>query len=303
VGLIVNSTTRTLDVPGARLSYDVRGSGPLLLMIGSPMGGRGFRAIAPLLAADHTVVTYDPRGILRSSIEDPAQDATPELLADDVHRLLTALGGGPAYVFGNSGGAVTGLDLVARHPDLVRAFVAHEPPLTELLPDGEQLREAIGDICEIYGTVGRDVALKRYTALTGIRFSQSRGDGQQAPPELEEYTPPGDVRAILDRFFRHILRPTTRYRPDLDALRAASTPIVVAGGITSEGQLYHRTTVALAGRLGTPVVGFPGGHTGFQEQPEAFSRLLRRVLTGDETDADVYEMSERPPGSWPGRTA
>lgn len=295
----MNSTTRTLDVPGARLCYDVRGSGPLLLMIGSPMGARGFGAMVPYLATDYTVVTYDPRGVLRSTVDDPAQDAAPELLADDVHRLLLALGGEPAYVFGNSGGAVTGLALAARHPGLVHALVVHEPPLTELLPDGEQLREAIGDICELYDTVGREVALRRYTALTGIRFTQSRGAGQKTP-ELEDYTPPGDVRAILDRFFAHILRPTTRYVPDLGALLAGGIPIVVASGTTSEGQLYHRTTVALARRIGTPVAGFPGGHTGFQEQREEFGRLLRLVLTGE---MDVYETTGRPPGAWPRRNA
>lgn len=273
-----DSTAHTLDVPGARLYYEVSGHGPLLLLLGSPMGSRGFAAIAPLLAEDFTVITYDPRGILHSTIEDPVQEAAPGVLADDVHRLVSALDAGPAYVFGNSGGAATGLALAERHPGQVRALVAHEPPLTELLPEGAELRAAIDDVCATYHEADRGTALKKYTALTGIRFGPPPGGGQE-PPGPDAFTPPADVRAILDRFFGYILRPTTRYHPDLAALRAASTRIVVGGGTTSKGQLFHRTAAALANRLGTGLVDFPADHTGFQTRPEPFARLLHKVLT------------------------
>lgn len=273
-------TAHFLEVPGARLYYEVRGVGPLLLLNGIPMGTKGYAAIAPLLADESTVVTYDPRGLFRSTIEDSDQDATPELLADDLHRLLSALDAGPAYLFGNSGGAVTGLTLVARHPDQVHTLVAHEPPLAELLPDKVQLRAATDDVYETYVSNGRVAALEKYTAITGIdRFARPPSGGRPEAPDPGSFIPPADVRAVLDRFFRHILRSTAGYRPDLTALRVASTRIVVAGGTTSKGQLAHRSAVALADRLGTTVVDFPGDHTGFQDQPEEFARVLRRVLT------------------------
>src|SRR5207247_2541209 len=84
-------------------------AGPLLLMIGSPVDSTGFAGLASALAGDYTVVTYDPRGIGNSSRADTSQDVTPGQQADDVHRLLSALGGGPASVFGSSGGATVGL--------------------------------------------------------------------------------------------------------------------------------------------------------------------------------------------------
>src|SRR6516162_10622752 len=95
-----------LEVPGARLYYEVRGSGPVLMLVGHPMGASGFATIAPLLAETYTVVTYDPRGFGRSRIDDPDQDAEPDLLADDGRRVLEAVGEVPADVFGSSGGAV-----------------------------------------------------------------------------------------------------------------------------------------------------------------------------------------------------
>ncbi|MGH3928212.1 MAG: alpha/beta fold hydrolase, partial [Pseudonocardiaceae bacterium] len=115
--------SRTLDVPGARLYYEVRGSGPVLMMIGLPVDSAWFAQIAPLLADEYTVVTYDPRGISRSTIEDPDQDATPELVADDVHRVLSTVTTDPADVFGSSGGAVTGLALAGKHPAQVLTLV------------------------------------------------------------------------------------------------------------------------------------------------------------------------------------
>ena len=135
--------THTLDVPGARLYYERRGTGPLLLVIGSPMDSTGFAGLASALAGQYIVVTYDPRGIGNSSRQDVGQDVTPGQQADDVHRLLSALGGAPASLFGSSGGAVAGLALVTAHPGQVRTLVAHEPPVIELLPDSVQVRAQI----------------------------------------------------------------------------------------------------------------------------------------------------------------
>ena len=105
-------TTHSLAVPGARLHYEVRGDGPLLLLLGAPMPAAGFAPLAQALASDHTVVTTDPRGIASSTLDNPHQDSTPELRADDAAAILDDLGAQSADVFGSSGGAVTGLALV-----------------------------------------------------------------------------------------------------------------------------------------------------------------------------------------------
>ena len=109
-------TTHTLDVPGATLTYDVRDSDastePILLLIGSPMGAAGFGTLSQHFS-DRTVVTYDPRGVERSTKTDPASPVTPEVHADDLHRLIQAIGGGPVDLFASSGGAVIALALVS----------------------------------------------------------------------------------------------------------------------------------------------------------------------------------------------
>jgi clorobiocin biosynthesis protein CloN7 len=270
-------TLHTLDVPGARLYYERRGSGPLLLMLGSPMDSTGFAPLANALADDYSVVTYDPRGIGNSTREDTSEDVTPDQQAADVYRLLSALGGEPAYVFGSSGGAVVGLALVTAHPDQVRTLVAHEPPVVELLPDKERVRAQIEDIYDTYRADGAEKAMQKFMAHAGL--GEGVGQGADAPrwePSPEEMA---QMRATTEQFLTHLIRPTTRYRPDIQALRAASTHIVVAGGATSKGQLANRTAVALADQLGTAVVDFPGDHGGFVALPEQFGRVLDQVLT------------------------
>src|SRR5262249_35693391 len=126
-----NPETHTVDVPGVVLTYDVRRNdttmGPPLMLIGSPMGAAGFGTLSSYFT-DRTTVTYDRRGVERSRRTDDQNRSTPEEHADDIHRIIAAIGGGPVDLFASSGGAVNALALVARHPEDVRTLVAHEPP-------------------------------------------------------------------------------------------------------------------------------------------------------------------------------
>jgi clorobiocin/coumermycin A biosynthesis protein CloN7/CouN7 len=263
-------TSHSLDVPGACLYYEVQGSGPTLMLIGHPMGVSGFSAIAPLLAEYYTVVTYDPRGFARSTIEDRDQDGEPDLLADDVRRVLEAVGDGPAHVFGSSGGAVTGLALVARYPGWVHTLVAHEPPLTLLLPEADDARAGMHDIYDTYRNAGTGAAWAKFFAFTGMNRPRQSGDTAPEPTTGMDVT--------SERFFGHGLLPIALYQPDLSALQDSPTRVVVAGGTTSKGEFPQRTAAALAERLGTPLIDFPGGHGGFASDAREFAALLRLTL-------------------------
>jgi pimeloyl-ACP methyl ester carboxylesterase len=279
-------TTRSLDVPGARLHYEVRGGvefaarrgGALLFVVGSPMGTTDFAGFADALASDRTVVTYDPRGLAGSTIDDPTQDATPDLRADDVVAILDALGAESADVFGSSGGAVTGLALVTRHPGRVGTLIAHEPPLLELLPDAEAQRSVTEDIIETFHRDGPDAAFVPFMTTAGYDMS----DPKLGPPPGPEPTEEELAKHMADmaRFFTHELRDTTRYLPDVAALRASSTEVLVGIGVDSGHLLTHRTSTALCGLLGSSPVEFPGDHGGFIAAPDAFADRIREVLAG-----------------------
>jgi pimeloyl-ACP methyl ester carboxylesterase len=281
-------TTHTLDVPGATLTYDVRGGDagtePILLLIGSPMGAAGFGTLSQHFS-DRTVVTYDPRGVERSVKTDPASPVTPEVHADDLHRLIQAIGGGPVDLFASSGGAVNALALVSKHPEDVRTLVAHEPALASILPDREHAMAATRAVAETYQRSGWGAGMAQFIALSSHQgpFTAEIAD-RPAPDPAMFGLPTEDDGSRTDPLLGQNLITSTHYEPDFDALRSGSTPIVLAAGEESEGQMANRGAFAVAERLGKPVI-FPSHHGGFlgdeygqPGEPDAFAAKLREVL-------------------------
>jgi pimeloyl-ACP methyl ester carboxylesterase len=280
--------TKTLDVPGAVLTYDVRdgdGGAPPLMLIGSPMDASGFVSLASHFP-DRTVVTYDPRGVSRSEKRDSGAKSTPEQHADDLHRIIAAVGQGPVDLFASSGGAVNALSLVARHSEDVRTLVAHEPPAAQVVPDREQALAAVADIDATYQRAGVGPAMAKFIALVGLKGPVPADFADTVNPDPATFgLPAEDDGSRDDALLGQNLISCTHHEHDFDALRAASTRIVLAVGAESEGELAHRGGEAVAERLGTEPVTFPsnhggfmGGEFGFKGEPAAFAVTLREVL-------------------------
>jgi pimeloyl-ACP methyl ester carboxylesterase len=276
--------TATLQVPHATLYYEVYGSGPVLLLIpGGPADAGVFADLAGFLADRYTVVAYDPRGNSRSVADGPPQDQQLDVHGDDAARLLEAVGSQPAFVFGNSGGAQIGLNLAARHPQQVHTLMAHEPPCVELLPDAAQQRAAMQQVVDVYRREGVGPGMRRFGQVVGIGGGPgpvaqhlAGGDEMAGPAPAMS----GRIMGNLEFFLGHGVGPITSYVPDLAALRAGPVRVVAGVGASSAGQLAHRAAVALAQRLGTDPAVFPGDHSGFSSQPEAFAEALGTVLRG-----------------------
>ena len=284
------SATKTLDVPGAVLTYDIRlpesgTTAPVLFLIGSPMGARGFGTLAGHFP-DRTVVTYDPRGVDRSTKADPASPSTPEQHADDLHRLIAEIGAGPIDLFASSGGAVNALALVAAHPEQVRTLVAHEPPLASILPDREGAMAATQAIHDTYERSGFGAGMAQFIVAVGHRGPMDAAFlNQPAPDPAMFHLPTEDDGNRTDPLLGQNMPSCPHFEPDFDALRAASTRIVLGAGVESEGQMACRGAFAVAERLGTTVVRFPSGHGGFMGDeygqpgdPDGFAAKLREVL-------------------------
>jgi pimeloyl-ACP methyl ester carboxylesterase len=274
--------TRTVKVPGASLYVEVRGSGPLLLCItGGPTDAGMFTDLGERLADRYTVVSYDQRGHSRSPLDNEPQDIPVSLHADDAAAILAEFADEPAYVYGNSGGATIGLDLVARHPERVRTLVAHEPPLFELLPDADHWRAGLMDIDETYRAQGPFPAMGKFGALVeagGPKYSEQQ---QQAPPPPEAQEMMERMTGNFELFIAHELQPIGAYLPDFDALQSAPARIVSAAGETSGEQGARRAGIALAHRLRTPVSYLPGGHGGWGSDRQEFADKLHELLHED----------------------
>jgi pimeloyl-ACP methyl ester carboxylesterase len=285
------TTTLSLETPGCTLAYDVRGplppaaGRPPLLMVGAPMDASGFATLASYFS-DRTVVTYDNRGIGRSTRNDGRTDHSPEDNAEDMHSIITALGCGPVEMLASSGGAVSALALVVAHPGDVSTLVAHEPPLLTILPDAAQALAAERDVQIAYQKEGLGSGMARFIALTSWQGEFTEDFAAHAAPDPAHFGLPNeDDGSRDDPLLSGRSNAITGYRPDFDALAAAPTRVVIAAGTESEGTVTGRAAAAAAEALGQPVTIFPSHHGGFlggefgqHGEPEGFAATLRRVL-------------------------
>jgi pimeloyl-ACP methyl ester carboxylesterase len=288
------TTMHILGTAEAEIAYDVHGPLPTadgrlpLLMIGQPMDASGFGALASHFSG-RTVVTYDPRGLGRSTRRDGRVDHSPTVQASDVHAVIEALGAGPVEMFASSGGAVTALALVAAYPDDVVILVAHEPPLIPVLPDAEAAERARAGVRDAYEANGSGAGMAAFIAMTSWRgeFTDEYFAQPAADPVLfgmpTEDDDSRDDPLLSDRSWA-----VSSYRPDVDALAAVPTRVVIAVGEESLSTFTGRTSVAIAELLGQQATVFPSHHGGFlgaefgyAGQPEAFARKLRDVLDHD----------------------
>ncbi|MGW7533726.1 alpha/beta fold hydrolase [Amycolatopsis sp. NPDC054798] len=283
-------TAHHLAVDGADLVYDVHnqpvsdGRRPLV-MIGQPMDASGFGTLVSLFP-ERTVVTYDPRGIGRSTRSDGETENRPEVQAGDVHAVIQALGVGPVDLFGSSGGAVTALALVAGYPGDVVTLVAHEPPCISGLPDREAAGRACDGVTERYFERGFGYGMAEFIAMSswvgefteeffaravvepGAFGMSAEDDGRRDDPLLS-----GRSRAVID------------YVPDVGGVRDSGARVVIGVGEETGDTFTARTARGVARVLGVGVVMFPshhagflGGEHGYAGEPEAFAVRLREVL-------------------------
>ncbi|MBF6330021.1 alpha/beta fold hydrolase [Nocardia transvalensis] len=288
-------TTHTLVTPEADLAYDVHGplptadGRPPLLLIGHPMDASGFRALTTQLP-DRTVITYDPRGLGRSTRKDGRVDFSPTVLADDLHALIAAIDAGPVEIFASSGGAIVALALVTAHPGDVTTLVAHEPPLISVLPDAAAAERARAGFRDAYEAKGFGAGMAAFIAMTSWEGEYTDEYFAQPAPDPAQFGMPTeddgsrDDPLLSDRSF-----PVSGYRPDIAALTAAPTRIVIAVGEETGNTFTGRTSAAIADLLGRKPTVFPSHHGGFMDgefgyagQPEAFARTLREVLAATE---------------------
>ena len=286
--------THQLSRPGVTLTYDVRGDvadatpdRPVLVLVGSPMGAAGFTTLASHFT-DRPVVTYDPRGVERSVKDEPTSESTPEEHADDIAAVIDALGVERVDLVGSSGGAVNSLALVARHPGRVRTLVAHEPPAVINLPDAEWALAANDDIGATYQKEGMGPEMAKFITLV-MQQGQITAEYLERPaPDPAAFgLPTEDSGDRTDALLGQNNRTCVRHVPDVEAIRASGTRVVVARGIESGEELAARSASAVAALLGQDAVMFPSNHAGFlggeygqQGDPDAFAAKLREVLDG-----------------------
>jgi pimeloyl-ACP methyl ester carboxylesterase len=280
--------TRTVQAPGAVLTYDVRepdtpNDHRPLFIFGSPMGASGFEQLVSHFR-DRTVITYDPRGMERSTRE-PDSELTAQVHADDYHRVIEAAGVGPVDAIGSSGGGMCALHWVVAHPEDVRTLVSHEPPLVALLEDRAMAIKVNADIVDTYQREGYGPAMAKFIQLV-MQQSPLPDDylDQPAPNPAQFGLPTEDDGSRDDPLLSGNLT-MPEFVPDVAALRSSPVRLIPAIGALGAGGLARRGGEALAKLLGVEPVIFPGDHGGFaanewspNNDPAGFAAKLKELL-------------------------
>ncbi|HEY3059282.1 MAG TPA: alpha/beta hydrolase [Chloroflexota bacterium] len=261
-----------LDIGSLELYYEIRGRGPTLLLIsGGASDADQWSAIAPMLADDFTVLTYDRRGYSRSSRPANWTSTSVTEQADDADALLRSLDLSPAAIFGHSGGASIACSLVARHPETVRHALLYEPPLLAVVPRGDDVLTAMRDSIER--------AMAEGGAARALEAFIRGNAGDRAFEEWCAASEPAAYERTLGNatvFFDLELPAFVRFVPDVAAMRRAGVPVTVLIGTEDLETWVGAAGRWLASETGAKLVELPGGHGGFVTHP---AELVKQVRT------------------------
>jgi pimeloyl-ACP methyl ester carboxylesterase len=263
-----------LEVPGARLYYEIHGSGPLMVMIpGAPGSADVFTMVTEYLTEYYTIVTYDRRGFSRSALVGPQDyDYRLNTDADDVRHLIEHLSTEPATVFGSSSGGVVALEVLTRYPSIVRTLAPFEPAALRQLPDGQKWMDFSFGLYDLYRQSGIEPALEKFRAQMFAELDrQVMARGKDFPGG--EY-----VHANATYWFERELRQYTAVDLDLDALQAHANQIVLVVGRESRGYPTYEVNVELGKKLGMDAIELPGGHAGYLTRPAEFAREFLQAV-------------------------
>ncbi len=260
---------RILEVNGVRIYHEVRGSGPSVLFIAGATGDCGhFQQAAELLSDEFTVVTYDRRANSRSPRPAGWESTSTEEQSEDAAGLIEALGIAPAVIFGSSVGAIIGLDLLIRYPELVRGAILHEPPMIAGMSNPEEVMGAIQQVVE----GGMQRGGSRGGCETFFRFVASDEAFENLDPHLRER-----MLGNGETFLGTEMGAFEPYQPDEAALTAIEVPVRVMVGPES-APFFAETARWLADRMNVELERLPGGHTPYFDRPEEMANTIRPLL-------------------------
>jgi pimeloyl-ACP methyl ester carboxylesterase len=264
--------TGYVTTEGDDLYYEVRGHGPPLVMIPAASGDAGLYAfVADSLCDEYKVITYDRRGYARSTRHEP-QNFEISQQSRDALAVLHSVGERAAFVFGSSSGAIFALDLAKTQPDVIKAVVAHEPPVARVLPDSERWLRFFAGLYWVALRLSVNFAMLRFALMVGIPALLAM---RKAPQDVASRTD-----KVADFFVRHELLPVVNYQPDCAQIRQNGVRVVMAAGQWSldKHKFYARTVPILAERLGCEIVTFPGHHSSYVDKPKEWAATLRSIL-------------------------
>jgi pimeloyl-ACP methyl ester carboxylesterase len=255
-------------INGVRIRFEDTGTPgpPLILVHGSWGSHHNWDLVTPGFAESFRVVSYDRRGHSESE-RPPGQGSIHEDVAD-LAALIEHLDLAPAYVAGNSFGAIITLRLACTRPDLLRAFACHEPPLLALIADDPE-------VAPIVAEVGRRLAVVVDMLAAGDdpgaakQFVESIAMG----PGMWDKLPPALQKTFVENGPTYLdeCRDPDQLTIDLEQVGAIALPALISRGDASPPMFPAIVRIVARSIPGAEEMLFPGaGHVPHTTHPNEY---------------------------------
>lgn len=252
----------------ATLHVEVSGHGsPVLLVPGAGGDAGQYSELASLLAAGHTVITYDRRNNSRSPRQADWADTSVAQQADDAVALIDALDVGACTVYGNSTGAVIALAAALRRPDIVTSAVLHEPTLLAALASPDDALASVQPVIaagvELDGLPGGAEAF--------LRFAAGEAFERLDPAVVGRIR--GNAHVLLEAEFGAF----SSWRPEPEDLAARGRGLTVLSA-EQTAPFFVEAAEWIADNAGVKRQVVPGGHMGFLDHPAEIAAAIAGSL-------------------------
>ncbi len=271
---------RTLDVPadGATIHVRVGGKGPAVVLLhGFGDTGDMWAPLAATLAADHTVVVPDLRGMGRSS--HPAAGYDKRTQAADVRAVLAKLGIEKSDVVGHDIGTMVAYAYAARYPERTTKLVVMDAPVPGIPPWDTLVRNPL----LWHFSFGGPDAERLVAGRERIYLDRFWNDFAGTPSKIDEetrrhyaalYAQPGAMRSAFAQF-NTIPQDA---KDNLATLEPKLTmPVLAIGGEKSFGA-QEAIVMRNAATNVTELVIRDAGHWLMEEQPAATIAAVKDFL-------------------------
>jgi pimeloyl-ACP methyl ester carboxylesterase len=245
---------------GVTLRYIDTGAGqpPLLFIHGWTCNRTNWRDQIPHFAKKHRVVAVDLRG--HGESDKPDQDYSIAGFVDDVAWLIRKLGLEQPVVIGHSMGGVIAMNLARKHPDLARAIIMVDSPITPLPEATRSLVEPL-------------FAGLRSPAYLGVAegFARTSFFNASSPQELVDELVSGILTAPQRLMYTALADTVAPENQQPGPIPVPSLFIRAGTAFASEDEIRARYP-------GLGVVTVPSAHFVQMEQPAATNNIIANFL-------------------------
>lgn len=244
---------------------------PIVMIHGACTDSDYFLDTARILSHFFEVTLYDRRGYGRSHAADGADFSIPTQAEDAAAVIRTV--GTSVFVIAHSAGTAIAMECAARHPEMIKSMILHEPVDADCREPGSEDTRQLQEIANLIrrGKYNRAIA----TFLPRIGEADPRA--RRATEEEMERMGPNCLHHVRREFL-----PTLDYASEASSLQ--SLQITIGVGEQSRNSTRFQTAIRLSQKLKVPLRYFPGSHNCAYDLPEEFACLCSGILLLDNTN-------------------